>query len=277
MGLLKRLGDCLFNPKEILQYKIDKTIVTLLYFLFLSVILMIPNFIAYFTNMEVFDYELRTNIRYDLFNQNEIPYEVENGQLKFTGTNEKTEYYVNSDTYNVTIVFTTQKEIITNDEMNRTIIIFNSDGISLKRYTGNLEIIKYSELESIEGIDFKKMTTNDRVFWDQMTDVLKELEKSYQSLIVTLQVLIIIIRSIGTLLLSCLFLTLIGRISAQNIYSFGIHLKLTIYYMTPFVFGVVLANLFGITLLEYIGLIVTFIYSLRINQINFTGGNDNEL
>ena len=238
---------------------------------------MVPNFIAYFTNMEVFDYEVKKNIRYDLFNQEEIPYEIENGKLTFVGTNEKTEYFVNIPTYNITIIFTTQNEIIKNDEMMRNIVVFYYDKIALKSYLGEIEIIKYSELEGAEGLDFRLMRTSNRVFWEQFGDTLHALEKHYQKLIITAQISIIIIRSFGTLLLSALFLTLLGRIGFQNIYSFGDHFKLTIYFITPFVFGVLFANLFDVVLFEYIGLIVTFVYSLKINQINFTGGNDNEL
>ena len=112
---------------------------------------------------------------------------------------------------------------------------------------------------------------------DQLFDTFSEVEKTYHSFYVLFSVITIILKSLGSLLLFLLFITLINRISAQNIYSFGDHLKLMIYYVTPFAFGVVFATLFDIVLLEYIGLIITFVYSLRINQINYTGGNDNEL
>ena len=277
MGLLKRLGDSLFNPSEVLQYRVDKKIVTFCYFMLLCLLLMIPNFIKFFTDTTFFTYEVKTNIRYDFFNQNEIPYEIENGKLKFTGENEKTQYALDLETYNLTIVFTSQDKIIETDDMHQTIIVCGRDKVSIKASFSSFDIFSYSDYPVMEGIDFKKITTSDRVFWDQLFDTFSEVEKTYHSFYVLFSVITIILKSLGSLLLFLLFITLINRISAQNIYSFGDHLKLMIYYVTPFAFGVVFATLFDIVLLEYIGLIITFVYSLRINQINYTGGNDNEL
>lgn len=277
MVLIKRLGDSLFSPKEVLQYRVDKKIITFCYFLLLAVLLMIPNFIKFFSDTTFFTYEVKTNIRYDAFNQEEIPYEIENGKLKFTGESEKSQYFINLDTYEVTVVFTTQGTVIENDDMYRTLIICGRDGIILKNRVSSVNVCRYSDYDVMEGLDFKYATTSDRVFWEQMFDALTQIEKNYHSFYVTAEVLFIIIKSIGTLFLFILFITFINRISAQNIYSFSDHLKLMIYYSTAFVFGVIFATLFSIVLIEYIGLIITFIYSLRINQIDFTGGNDNEL
>lgn len=277
MILLRRLGDSLFSPKEVLQYRIDKKIITFIYFLLLGLLLIIPNFISFFSDTSFFTYEVRKNIRYDVFNQEEVPYEIENYRLVFTGTSEKSQYVVNLSTYEITLVFTTQDSIVTEDSMYSNIIIFGKDDIELKNRFNSFKIASYNEYDVLNGLDFKKLNTSDRLFWEQTFDFLSQLEVKYHSLYVTIGVLFIIFRSLGTLFIFILFITLINRISAQNIYSFSDHLKLMIYYSTPFVFGVIFATLFDFVLIEYVGLIITFIYSLRINHIEITGGNDNEL
>ena len=277
MVLIKRLGDSLFSPKDVLQYRVDKKIVTFLYFLLLSILLMVPNFISFFSDTSFFTYEVKTNIRYDVFNQEEVPYEIVNGKLTFTGTNEKSQYVINLSTYEVTLIFTTQDSIVQDDKMYSNIIVFSKEKVELKNRLNKMELGRYSDYASSEGLDLKYLTTSDRLFWEQTFDLLNEFEKGYHSLYVTAIVLFIIFRSIGTLFLFILFITFINRISAENIYSFGDHLKLMIYYSTPFVFGVIFATLFDFVLIEYIGLIITFIYSLRINHIEITGGKDNEL
>ena len=274
MGFLNRLSDSLFHPSEVLKYRVDKKIVTFFYFVFLGILLMIPNLILFLGNSQVFDYETKTNIRFDAYNQNNIPYKIENNKLVFTGTNEQTEYFINLDTYEATLVFTTQESIVTSEDMYRTIIVFDTYSIYLRTSIGKIEIGKYSDYNEIEGIDFNKITTNDKGFWNQVSLFLAQVEDNYHSIIISSTILIIILRSFGTLVLFTLFITILNRISALNIYSFGDHFKLMVYYVTPFVIGIVLARLFQITIIEYIGLIVTFIYSLRINQINFKGGND---
>ena len=277
MRFLKRIGDSLFCPQEVLSYRIDKKIITFLYFIFLSVLLMIPNFITFFSDTTFFTYEVKKNIRYDTFNQEEVPYEIENGKLVFTGTNEKSEYVVNLSTYEVTLIFTTQESVVQDDNMYTNIIIFMENNVIFKNRLNKIEIGKYNDYDSINGLDLKLLTTNDRLFWEQTFDVLDEVEAQYHSLYLLVMIIGLIIRSVGTLFLFLIFITFINRISAQNIYSFGDHLKLMIYYSTPFVFGVIFATLFDFVLIEYIGLIVTFVYSLRINHIEITGGNDNEL
>lgn len=274
MGFLNRLSDSLFHPSEVLKYRVDKKIVTFFYFVFLGVLLMIPNLIIFLGNTQVFDYETKTNIRFDAYNQNTIPYKIENNKLVFTGANEQTEYFINLDTYEVTLVFTTQDNIVTSDDMYRTIIVFDTSSIYLKSTIGKIEIGNYSDYDEIEGIDFNKLNTGDKAFWNQASLVLSQVENKYHSVIVSSMILIIVLRSFGTLFLFTLFITILNRISALNIYSFGDHFKLMVYYVTPFVVAIVLSRLFQITIIEYIGLIVTFIYSLRINQINFKGGND---
>ena len=277
MVLIKRLGDSLFSPKDVLQYRVDKKIVTFLYFLLLSVLLMVPNFISFFSDTSFFTYEVKTNIRYDVFNQEEVPYEIVDGKLTFTGTSEKSQYVINVSTYEVTLIFTTQDSIVQDDNMYRNIIVFSKDKVELKNRFNKMELGRYSDYASSEGLDLKYLTTSDRLFWEQAFDLFSEFEEGYHSLYVTAITFFIIFRSIGTLFLFILFITFINRISAENIYSFGDHLKLMIYYSTPFVFGVIFATLFDLVLIEYIGLIITFIYSLRINHIEITGGKDNEL
>ena len=280
MGFFNRLGDSLFSPSQVLQYRVDKKIVTFFYFMFLCVLLMIPSFISLCGNNRLFTYETKTNIRMDCFNKDEIPYIIENGKLTFAGTNEKNAYFINLDSFELTLLFTTQEKVVVSEEMYRTIVLFDQTSIFIKTTVGRIEIAKYIDYDDMEGLDLKNLTQNNSVFWDQVTKCLTQVENNYRGVIISSMIAMIVIRSVGTLLLFILFITIINRISALNIYSFGNHFKLMVYYVTPFVVGTVFAKLFQIVLIEYIGLIVTFIYSLKINKISIGGGsnqNDNEL
>ena len=280
MGFFNRLGNSLFCPSQVLQYRVDKKIVTFFYFMFLCVLLMIPSFISLCGNNRLFTYETKTNIRMDCFNKDEIPYIIENGKLTFAGTNEKNAYFINLDTFELTLLFTTQEKVVVSEEMYRTIVLFDQTSIFIKTTVGRIEIAKYIDYDDMEGLDLRNLTQNNSVFWDQVAKCLTQVENNYRGVIISSMIAMIVIRSVGTLLLFILFITIINRISALNIYSFGNHFKLMVYYVTPFVMGTVFAKLFQIVLIEYIGLIVTFIYSLKINKISIGGGsnqNDNEL
>lgn len=277
MGIFRRISDGLCNPSNVLQYRTDRKLMTLLMFFVLALVLMIPNFIEFFAEPELIGYDEKVEIRNGFFNREEIPYKIIGDKLLFSGTREQTQYYVNLDNLNATVCFTTQEEIILTEDMNTAIIMFKEDAISLKMYLYEIEIAKYSDYQYFEGLDFTKANDNNRDFWQACFKAIDEVMDNYHSLINSVLIVLIITKALFTVLILSLLLTLINRLGSRNIYTFGVHWKLMIYYFTPFAFGICLATLFNMGLFEYLGLFLTFIYSMKINQINFTGGNENEL
>lgn len=269
--MLRRVIDGIFYPSEVIKYRSDRKLLTFGVIIIYALLLMIPSIIQIVSN-DTFSYQTKVAIRNSFFNNTEIPYVIEDGKLVFVGTTEKPQYYVNIDEINTTIVFTTQEEILYDKKMNSNIIVFNSKCVYLNNGIQNLTLLYYYEYNNCSNLDFRLAKVDDKMFWNQMFSVVHSVLDNYQDLIFVASLLIIITQSIGMILLITTFLTLFNRLGSQNIYSFGIHWKLMLYYSGPFVLGSLLAILFNIRLIEYVGILFTIIYSFRINNSSFIKG-----
>ena len=197
-------------------------------------------------------------------------------KLVFVGETEKPQYYVNIDDIELTIVFTTLEEIKVDKEMYNTIIVFDSECVYLYNKLENFRLMNYYEYINSNNLDFRLAKVDDRMFWNKAFEVVHQVLNNYEGLIMTSAVLIIVFQTFGLVLIITTLLTLFNRLGMKNIYSFGIHWRLMLYYMAPFVLGSLFATLFNVRVFEYIGLIVTLIYSFKINQISFLNSDKGE-
>ncbi|MBQ6817411.1 MAG: hypothetical protein IJO27_03175 [Bacilli bacterium] len=269
--MFRRIIDGIFSPSEVASYRNDRKLVTFGVFMIFALLLMVPSLIAVFIT-KPFDYNQKVAIRNAFFNSTEIPYVINSGKLEFVGTTEKPQYYVNVDDLGMTVVFTTQEDIIVEKEMLDTIIIFRSDSVYLYNSLESFKLLNYYEYNNCTNLDFRLARNDDRLFWDQAFSVVYEVIDNFKELFTSITIGFIVVQSIVMVLIVTTILTLFNRLGSNNIYKFGTHWKLMLYYMGPFILGYIFAVLFNIALLEYVGLIVTLIYSFKINQIHFKKG-----
>ena len=269
--MFKRIIDGLFYPSEIIHYRNDKKIITIGVLLFFAILLMVPSLISLFLT-KPFDYDAKVAIRNSFSNNIEIPYIIENNKLTFVGDTEKTQYYVNVEEMNLTVIFSTQEQVILEKNMLGSIIVFTTDHVYLYNQIKNQRLLNYYEYPSFDSIDFRLAKNNNYQFWNQMFSIVQKVLDNNETLILSLSLVIIVFQAILMIVITTLLLTLFNRLGSNNIYSFAMHWKMMIYFSGPFVLGFLLATLFNTMIFEYVGLIVTLIYSFKINQINFTKG-----
>lgn len=269
--MFQRIIDGLFNPSQIVQYRNDKKIVAFFVLVFYAVLLMIPSIIALYIS-KPFDYDVKVAIRNSFLNNTEIPYVIENNKLTFVGETEKTQYYINVDELNLTVCFSTQEKIILEKQMLGNVIVFDTNCVYFYNTMENITILNYYEYDQFYQMDFRMARNDQQVFWDSMFNVIQEIIDNNDALIKSASLVIIVFQAFFLVLMVTLLLTLFNRFGSKNIYSFGTHWKLMIYFSGPFVLGFLFATLFNTMIFEYAGLIITLIYSLKINQINFIKG-----
>lgn len=269
--MFRRIFDGLFAPSQIIHYRDDRKIVTFGVLVFFAFILMIPSVISMFISRPL-NYDVKVAIRNSFYNSIEIPYIIEDNKLVFVGETEKTQYYVNIDELDLTVCFTTQKQIILENNMLGRVVVFSSDHVYVHNALKNIRILNYYEYSGTYGLDFRLAREDNRVFWDQVFNVTQQIFDNNSKLLFGVSLTIIVVQAFLLVIISTLLLTLFNRLGSNNIYSFGKHWKMMIYFSGPFVLGFLFATLFNTMLFEYAGLIITLIYSFKINQVNFTKG-----
>ena len=270
--MFRRILDGLFSPSDVSSYRNDRKLIPFGVLIFFAILLMIPSLIA-INYTKPFGYNQRAIIRDSFFNNTEIPYIIASGKLIYVGDEvEKPQYYVNVDDLGMTFIFTTQDDIIVEKDMLSSIIIFKRDSVYLHNKLEDFKLLNYYEYRNCEYLDFRLATIDDRLFWDQAFNVVNAVYDNFKDLILLISIGTIVIQSFLMVLIVTTILTLFNRLGSNNIYRFGTHWKLMLYFMGPFIFGYLLAVLFNMVILEYVGLIITLIYSFKINQISFKKG-----
>ena len=268
--MFQRIFDGLFAPSQIVHYRNDKKIVAFGVLVFFSILLMIPSVIALFMT-NIMDYDSKVAIRNSFFNNIEIPYVIENNKLTFVGDTERTQYYVNIEELNTTVCFTTQDKIILETKMLSNIIVFNTNSVYIHNNIKNYVVLYYYEYSDFYQLDFRDAKDDKYLFWDSIFSAVQKVLDNNQTLIKGISLALIVVQSFLMVIGATLLLTLFNRIGSKNIYSFEMHWRMMIYFSGPFVLGFLFATLFNTMIFEYTGLIITLIYSLKINQINIKG------
>ncbi|CCY07170.1 uncharacterized protein BN756_00489 [Coprobacillus sp. CAG:698] len=271
MKIIKRLMDGLFSPGKIYYYKDDKKILTTIYFFILVLIYAIPMTIGV-----VFSSNLSTNFMEEVrtaFQMSEvIPYKIENNKLTYISDGENIEksYYVISTT-NYDIYFSSSKTLP--DTVNRasgfsitkTRILFTIDGVYEYRNYPTL-LVTYDKY-NLNGIDFSKAKENDYKYWENIFTNLSSIINTYKNQTMWITIVSLVLISSGGLALLSLIVTIFGRFSKGNNLKFSKYWQMSIYLVTPMVFGELFATLYSMQVFYYIGLIMTLIYSMTFNQV----------
>lgn len=271
MKIIKRLMDGLFSPGKIYYYKDDKKILTTIYFFILVLIYAIPMTIGV-----VLSSNLSTNFMEEVrtaFQMSEvIPYKIENNKLTYISDGENIEksYYVISTT-NYDIYFSSSKTLpdtvnrTTSFSITKTRILFTIDGVYEYRNYPTL-LVTYDKY-NLNGIDFSKAKENDYKYWENIFTNLSSIINTYKNQTMWITIVSLVLISSGGLALLSLIVTIFGRFSKGNTLKFSKYWQMSIYLVTPMVFGELFATLYSMQVFYYIGLIMTLIYSMTFNQV----------
>lgn len=282
--------DSLIRPKRIGDHIKSKT-KTILYFLFLVILFVLPNIVFVFTTGGIDKTDINSIIE-SINSEDTIPYEIINNELVYNGIGDEKAVLTKTNSTQISVLFTS----LTDNELSKAfssalttktdlmsspiILIFSKNGISLGMGISSATFSSFKNLTTYEKINcdnlnFSTISTIDTQ--NKLSTIFLSLVEEYKSTLIALLVPGLIIGGIINLLILIFIPTLICYIFNRGLnIKFGIIFKLAIYSFTPFVFatlislgnsGSILAMIF-----EFVSLIYLFI-SMSSYYIQINGGH----
>lgn len=282
--------DSLIRPKRIGDHIKSKT-KTILYFLFLVILFVLPNIVFVFTTGGIDKTDINSIIE-SINSEDTIPYEIINNELVYNGIGDEKAVLTKTNSTQISVLFTSLSDnelskafssaLTTKTDLMSSpiILIFSKNGISLGMGISNATFSSFKNLTTYEKINcdnlnFSTISTIDTQ--NKLRTIFLSLVEEYKSTLIALLVPGLIIGGIINLLILIFIPTLICYIFNRGLnIKFGTIFKLAIYSFTPFVFatlislgnsGSILAMIF-----EFVSLIYLFI-SMSSYYIQINGGH----
>lgn len=264
MDFFKRFANGLFAPSQIGQYRQDKWYTTLFFFLILWIVSLIPVTIDAM-QFDLIDWGTQRDIKRSFQNVGPIPFEIQNGKLIHSEQEES--YVFTHRMQDGTLIIFNQDGSFELDPLNSSIaLIFVEEGIYLQRNVVTTELLKFEEYEAtLQGLDFQDAySPNNLHFWDIVFDVMSQKAAEVKPMLTGLFVLIQASQNIFYFFLYSFIITifqspmLAGKVKFLKIW------QMSIYILTPYVFGSLLGILFNASIIGFIGLIMTVLYGSRM-------------
>jgi hypothetical protein len=260
--VFKRFRSGLFYPSEIINYRSERKITTVLYLGILVLLSMIPSFIIMFEENPL-DFEDKRAIR-EAFRDEELPYKIENNQLIYFGDGEGVIKVEITDTLNV--ILTPESEAVGVSPFSvDAYIILTKEKVYYVHSLNARELFSYSDYADLENLDFSEAAHSRSDFWTTVFRIANDQlqRNAWRTNLVNM---------VGLLLVSMFSLLILGVIITflQKLFnpysSFGEIFRLMVYALTPHVIGQLLASLFGFSLLAIVGMIMTVIYASKLSR-----------
>ena len=195
------------------------------------------------------------------FKNTEIDYKIEDFKLK--KTKENVEVYESSvlSVVNVRIGLDGKSSPkLYCVEFREEDFVFKVSGVEMMKYN-------YYDFEELQSLEFNRLSSENSSEWDKVFSVCDKVIKAFYKQNVVMDGIANFLRYYAALLFLslCLALTYIFRF--KNVINFKVMFKLGAYYTAPFVLGMVLSNLFGLSIFYIIGLVLSVVYA-------FIGGTE---
>ena len=264
MGFIKRLSNSLFSPKDVIPYRTDKWWITLLYFIFLLVLSILPLSISVVRG-DVLGYETKKEIKSFFHGKEEILFSIKDGKLVHDDNN-YSYTYAQDVTTDISIIFSLSNSIETELISAKTYVIFKETGVYLSQSAMHIKLFEYNEYTELDNFDFGDLSNSNSPSWDTIFTVAIEEINKVKPTITIMSIIMLSASETMTLLFISLMLAFFQSFTLTKIISFGQTWKMCIYLLTPYVIGNVLAMLFNLSILFYLGLAMTALYAASLSQ-----------
>jgi len=259
MNFFKKIKIGLTSPKQISQFRNEKIGKTILYFLFLALIALIPTTIdiAKISSLEPF---LKNEIKNYFSDAGGADCVITNYEL-VCQTTEPT--IVILENYQpLVIVFDASNDYST--KSGETAFVFREKGVFIEQGGLSFEALKYADDEGFEGLDFNNSSNrNDNTFWDAFFLRVDNYIANNKMQIAVIGITAAFFTLGLDVLVTLLFMTaLLFMLNSVYRIKFSELFRTTTYAMTPYVFVQLVAILLNATILVYVGMILTGIYAI---------------
>jgi hypothetical protein len=262
--VLKRFRSGLFYPSEIINYRFEKKIITILYLLVLVILSALPSFIIMFGD-DALSYADKKVIR-EAFRNEDVPYKIENYELIYTG-NIGEDLFVLEFADDLNVIMTTESEIdleISPFSVD-TFIILTKDKVIYQRTLTNIELFSYSDYSTLQNLSFSGAVSDDYDFWSVVFPIINQQLERFSLFSGFVNVAVLFLVSLVSLVVLGLIITFFQKLFIPYL-NFGSIFQLMIYALTPYVIGQLLASLFGFSLLSFVGILMTVIYASKLSR-----------
>lgn len=281
--------DSLIRPKRIVDH-ISSTKKTLIYFLFLVILYILPNAVYVITNGGIDKADINSVIE-TICSTETIPYQIIDNELVYSGTEETKAVLAKSDSSQIAVLFTD----LADDELNNAIstslnekisivstpliLIFSKNGISLGMGLSSSSFVNFKSLMNYEKLNIENLNfanIKELKTQNMISSILLSIVSEYKATLIAIMLPMLFIGGIINLLILMFIPVLICYIFNKGLnIKFGTIFKLAIYSFTPFVFATLISvgNSSSILamIFEFISLIYLFI-SMSSYYIQKNGG-----
>lgn len=264
--MFTRLKYGLFYPFNVAELKNDKKKYTIIFFFLLVLLSMIPSFLM-INKIKTLSYEAKRQIR-SIFRDIDIPYEIIDYQLVKTSNNNDEELKVEiSSVFH--IVFNDTIETPPNLMTDKIFILFTKERVYFVQLFYSKELLAYNEYNELESLDLALATKDNSEFWNIVFPIVnQQLEKMYYSnLFMQLVLYGLLPYAIELIIFSLILAFFQKRFSeSKSDIKFAQLWQLMIYILFPYVLLRLFSNLYNLYILSFIGIIITIIYSIKLNN-----------
>lgn len=273
MKIFRRISDGIFNPVNINSYLNDKKIFTTIFYFILIIIMILPQSVQILASKPL-SYNDEVLIRETFYHNGEpIPFTIRS-ELLFNDNHDNEYEYVKAINDNLVVVFRADSEY-KQYIGSETVIEFGRHGVFVHKYGGRMLLFSYNEKKELNNLSFSKAYDDDKEFWDTIFKVAEEEVLFKETLIKTIDIAVLFVGETLSILILTLLLALFNRPLNRKDLKFNKMWQMTVYLISPFAFAKVITELFGVTLIYYIGLIITIVNIIKFSQcIVIRGGKD---
>ena len=275
MKIFRRFADGMFSPYNVNNYIDDKKGLTVIYFIFLIILMIIPTTISTIITPTL-SYDDRVELRETFYHdEEEIPFYI-NSSILFNDNHDNDYVYKKEFGSNGLLIIKANDEVMTNPRY-ATIIELSRTGVFIHQFGIRRLLFAYKDYSELTNIKLSKSYENDGEFWGNVFSVLdKELPKE-EGLYKAINIVLLVLSTAFSLVLWSLIFTIFNRPADKRGLSFAKYWQMVIYLLTPYAICFTVSKMFSLSLVYYLGLVWTIINIMRFSQrIVFIKGDEND-
>lgn len=265
--MFKKFSNSLLSPKEVAKYYDESFGKTILYILILVFFIMIPVVLTLSTS-DILNKNMENQIQ-KAFTNEEIPFIIEDGTLKNVN-NDANYVYTNSSIASVKIIIAENIENAV-APLDGIAIVLTKDGVYQKVafITVANQIITYNDFDYLKNLDLSNPNIYSELsFWDNIFSIVGAILNEAKPLYVIVNSIYNLFYWVGMIVFFVLIISFFAKMRIRSYLSFWSLFKISFYSMTPFIICLVFSILFNITILIYIGYLISAIYNvITINEV----------
>lgn len=265
--MFKKFSNSLLSPKEVAKYYDESFGKTILYILILVFFIMIPVVLTLSTS-NILNKNMENKIQ-KAFTNEEIPFIIEDGTLQNVN-NDANYVYTNSSIASVKIIITENIENAV-APLDGIAIVLTKDGVYQKVafITVANQIITYNDYDYLKNLDLSNPNIYSELsFWDNIFSIVGAILNEAKPLYVIVNSIYDLFCWVGMIVFFVLIFSFFAKMRIRSYLSFWSLFKISFYSMTPFIICLVFSILFNITILIYIGYLISAIYNvITINEV----------